>query len=484
MIISVFVEKSYQLVTDKFKSLTCHGSEHQRNPPSDLLRWKNAGKLVELDCCHLPRQSSRCLTPARGQNMAAALFQLLCLLLPLFVAGQLDQVDKVCEGDIPCQAQDKCETFTKAKEDWSNLSKDSCEWREAFNEIKSSVCNKAQKGVCCKPCGLGQVCTPQNECPDFLEEKEKLGGLGRRSPERAALLQRIQRRICSKTDQTVCCDRTDSKCNSCDPAQGSCLPTYTEGEEKPTCGFTGNEHRVVGGTNALPGEFPFTALLGQKRTRKGLRGVMYEEKKFTCGGTLINLRYVLTAAHCQQRRKQLNLVRLGEFEVTDFKSRDCSSGFCLEDPQDFDIRPEDVIRHPDYNRVRQDHQDQVTNTINDIALIRLPRQARKNLAVKVVCLPLQPDIAAEQLNVPDINEGLASYYPTAVGWGYTEADPYKQQHEGTKERVPTKIQQKLAIPVLSTDQCRRKLFDFIPRSDQICAGGEEGKDTCGVSFIC
>ena len=126
----------------------------------------------------------------------------------------------------------------------------------------------------------------------------------------------------------------------------------------------------------------------------------------------------------------------------------------------------------------------MTNTINDIALIRLPRQARKNLAVKVVCLPLQPDVAAEQLNVPDINEGLASYYPTAVGWGYTEADPYKQQHEGTKERVATKIQQKLAIPVLSTDQCRRKLFDFIPRSDQICAGGEEGKDTCGVSFIC
>ena len=130
--------------------------------------------------------------------------------------------------------------------------------------------------------------------------------------------------------------------------------------------------------NALPGEFPFTALLGQKRTRKGLRGVMYEEKKFTCGGTLINLRYVVTAAHCHHatlRRKQISLVRLGEYEVTDHNRPDCAGDFCLEDPQDFDLEPEDVILHPDYGRERQ---DKIINIINDIALIRLPRTASPN----------------------------------------------------------------------------------------------------------
>ena len=48
--------------------------------------------------------------------------------------------------------------------------------------------------------------------------------------------------------------------------------------------------------------------------------------------------------------------------------------------------------------------------------------------------------------------------------------------------MPTTIQQKLVLPALSTSQCRTKLFDFIPRSDQICAGGEDGKDSCSVSF--
>ena len=43
-------------------------------------------------------------------------------------------------------------------------------------------------------------------------------------------------------------------------------------------------------------------------------------------------------------------------------------------------------------------------------------------------------------------------------------------------------QQRLAVPVLSSEKCAEKLFDFIPRLDQICAGGESGKDSCSVSF--
>ena len=113
-------------------------------------------------------------------------------------------------------------------------------------------------------------------------------------------------------------------------------------------------------------------------------------------------------------------VRLGEYEVTDANRPDCVGGgdnFCLEDPQDFDIAPEDVVLHPDYGK---DRQKKLTNTINDIALIRLPRLAEENLAVRVVCLPILPKVAAEQLNVPDLGIGLTSFYPTVVGWGHTE----------------------------------------------------------------
>ena len=421
----------------------------------------------------------------------------LLTLLPVLTSGQLNPVDKTCPRQVQCLHKTTCESFTKATNEFKKLTRNSCQWKEALTELRGSICNKAKGGVCCKPCGLGEECTPQDECPSFLEERKKLGTLSRGTTGYTALLEKIKARICDKATKTVCCERADSKCvdstpavhnlpvprpvqsSSCDPARGSCLP------ELGKCGLAGGEQRVVGGLDARPGEFPFTALLGRKRKQKGHRGVVYDEKKFTCGGALINLRYVVTAAHCHHptnRRRQINLVRLGEYEVTEHTSRDCSGDFCLEELQDFDLRPEDVTQHPGYDKERQSHQSQVVNIINDIALIRLPRPAKLGLAVRVACLPLRPKVAAAQLNVPDIEEGLISYFPTLVGWGFTEGDPFDQKFAGTRVKVASTIQQKLAVPVQSTSQCRAKLFDFIPRSDQICAGGEDGKDSCSVSF--
>jgi len=422
-------------------------------------------------------------------------FHLVFILLPLLISGQvdsvdkLDPVDKACEEGINCVHKNECETFKRATSEFRTLERGSCKWKEALAELKGQVCNKKESGVCCKKhCGLREVCTPMDECPSFAAQKNKLKNTSPSNPERQKLLESIKKRICNKTTQLVCCERKDSRCvaieeeivpqtlgKSCDPANGSCLPDVER------CGQAGGEQRVVGGENALPGEFPFTALLGRKAKKRGPVGPI-DVKIFTCGGTLINLRYVITAAHCHhatQRRRQISLVRLGEYEVTDANRPDCVGGgdnFCLEDPQDFDIAPEDVVLHPDYGK---DRQKKLTNTINDIALIRLPRLAKENLAVRVVCLPILPKVAAEQLNVPDLGIGLTSFYPTVVGWGHTEGDPLDQEFSGVKQKVASSIQQKLAIPVLDNMQCGAKLFDFVPREDQICAGGEVGKDSCG-----
>ena len=424
--------------------------------------------------------------------MANGVFHVFCLLALICVPGQIqpvdtvDPVDKACEGGTQCLHKAECDTFSQAFAEYKKLPKNSCTKKEALEELRGSVCNKKENAVCCKPCGLGQVCTPQQECQSFSAERKKLKNLSKSSREYSDILENIKKRICDKATQTVCCERADSRCVTaiptnenlpigCDPANGSCLP------ELGRCGIAGREQRVVGGENTLPGEFPFTALLGKKGKRRA-GSVVVDINVFTCGGTLINLRYVVTAAHCHHptvRRKQITLVRLGEYEVTDYQRRDCSGDFCLEDPQDFDLEPEDVVVHPDYGKVRQ---DKITNTINDIALIRLPRTASENLAVKVVCLPLRPKVAAVQLNVPDINEGLASFYPTVVGWGHTKGDPFDRELSGTKERVASAIQQKLAVPVLSNETCSENLFDFIPQANQICAGGEVGKDSCSVSF--
>ena len=172
-------------------------------------------------------------------------------------------------------------------------------------------------------------------------------------------------------------------------------------------------------------------------------------------------------------RQQINIVRLGEYEVTDRKRPDCSVEFCLEDLQEFSVRPEDVTRHPDFK------EEKGGSPINDIALIRLPEVASKNLGVRVACLPIDSLLAARALNVPGIGEGLASYYGTMVGWGYTESGP-EAKLSGKKEKVGSSIQQKLEVPVLSESECRAKQIQ--PRPNQICAGGEKGKEFCAVSI--
>ena len=134
--------------------------------------------------------------------------------------------------------------------------------------------------------------------------------------------------------------------------------------------------------------------------------------------------------------------------------------------------PEDILIHPDFQK------ESDGSFTNDIALIRLPKPAKENLAVRVACLPINPTVAANDLKVPDIQEGLSSTVATVVGWGFTSTDPTTRL-SGNREKVGFSIQQKLAVPVLSRAECRRRNVE--PKTQQICAGGEVGKGFCTVS---
>ena len=98
---------------------------------------------------------------------------------------------------------------------------------------------------------------------------------------------------------------------------------------------------------------------------------------------------------------RLATVRLGEYSVEGYGGESSISGRKLPPEQNFEIGPKDVMVHevtPEHvqhcSHHLQDYQTKVQgkfrNILNDIALIRLPREARLNAGVNLVCLTKWP----------------------------------------------------------------------------------------------
>lgn len=84
----------------------------------------------------------------------------------------------------------------------------------------------------------------------------------------------------------VCCGSDVTYVQSLEPLQHKLLPNTSQ------CGYQELDERIMGGEVANVFEFPWMVLLGYKQNRND------ESAGYKCGGTLINKRYVLTAAHC------------------------------------------------------------------------------------------------------------------------------------------------------------------------------------------
>ena len=319
----------------------------------------------------------------------------------------------------------------------------------------------------CQDSPCDQICTPQEDCPEFLNKKQEfLSKYKRGQPGYEEALTKIKGWICNKKKKSVWC-----------PSSDGCEEEFSSGwlPRKGECGLApqGPLGRVVGGNDTTIGQFPFTALLGYPdRRQTGGR----EKTVYKCGGTLINHWYVLTAAHCQGKstESQISRVRLGEWDVG--KDEDCikiddTTRECLDTPQDFSIRAEQVTIHENYDITTQ-------SVVNDIALVKLDRPAVLNNGVQIVCLPVDEDEAARELNLPDLDAGLTGKYPTVVGWGHKY-----NRDEGDFRicDVARCVQQMLGVPVLSVGQCKEKWKGV--DETHICAGGEQGKDSCRVIIV-
>uniref|UniRef100_A0A336MQL0 CLIP domain-containing serine protease n=1 Tax=Culicoides sonorensis TaxID=179676 RepID=A0A336MQL0_CULSO len=206
------------------------------------------------------------------------------------------------------------------------------------------------------------------------------------------------------------------------------------------CGPISSDRIAYGNATSLF-EFPWMALL------------QYEDsdgKDFKCGGSLINKRYVLTAAHCVanlRRGTRLTSVRLGEYDVS--QTIDCQTvnreQICAPPVQD--IKIERIIAHPGFNNPRW---------ANDIALLRLNAEPDfTDFAVAPICLP----VTNELINLP-----LSTL--TVTGWGTTE----------TLRRSDKLL--KANLPYVQSVDCEKALRIRLTPG-QFCAGGEGLVDSCG-----
>lgn len=149
---------------------------------------------------------------------------------------------------------------------------------------------------------------------------------------------------------------------------------------------------VIGGNNAAPGQFPFMVSFMRD---------MYEDGSFSnyCGGSLINDRFVLTAAHCvepKRGRGQKDLrVAIGAHDLTNEN----------EARREFHI--DKIYTYPGYEKI---------DNVNDIALVKL------NAKVKFVKtesgIGSINRIKLAKSEDKDIQPGTEAY---GAGWGVTDA---------------------------------------------------------------
>ncbi|MFS8038938.1 serine protease [Xanthobacter sp. AM11] len=157
----------------------------------------------------------------------------------------------------------------------------------------------------------------------------------------------------------------------------------------------GSNEKIVGGTQAAPGSYPFQAAIIRVATTNGkVTGVSP-----VCGGTVLTSRWILSAAHCfvegaggkvEGLRSTKNLlVHVGN-----------TSLLAEDDERDW-IPIKRIIAHPKY----------VTGTnVNDIALVELERAPKRGVKVQ------QVTVVTRQTEASDLPEQAEL---RIIGWGTT-----------------------------------------------------------------
>ncbi|XP_015268089.1 PREDICTED: proproteinase E-like [Gekko japonicus] len=181
--------------------------------------------------------------------------------------------------------------------------------------------------------------------------------------------------------------------------------------------------RVVNGQDAVPYSWPWQVSLQYESNG---------EFHHTCGGTLIAPNWVMTAGHCISLSRRYKVV-LGEYDRSNAEGSE----------QHIPVNSGDIFVHPGWN-------SNCVSCGDDIALLKLSRDAVLNDKVQLGCLPPQGEL-------------LPNDYPCFIsGWGrlYTGGP------------LPPKLQQAL-LPAVDHAHCTQPTWwGATVKETMVCAGGD------------
>jgi len=232
-------------------------------------------------------------------------------------------------------------------------------------------------------------------------------------------------------DFTLCCHDPRSSRPTQRPTQ---RPTTERPTQRPTeaptpsCGVS-ESTRIIGGQEVTSAKkWPWATILGIPSGNR---------IRVMCGGTLINDRYVLTAAHCFDGSEPTH-IRLGELNIGSFDSRHQ------------DIRIASKVIHPNWSR---------RTLKNDIALVRMSSSPKRELN-RPACLPNSyVNVRPENLRQGGV----------VIGWGAID----------NHDKATVDTLREAILPIESVSSCNTKYSDTSVSigNTQLCAGLGD-KDTC------
>ncbi|KAM4632441.1 transmembrane protease serine 9-like [Discoglossus pictus] len=221
-------------------------------------------------------------------------------------------------------------------------------------------------------------------------------------------------------------------------------PSITPSSDTMICGAPLASSRIVGGTNAVQGEWPWQVSLRHWGSH-------------ICGGALISNQWVMSAAHCVGNFASpwSYEVRLGAYNLSETSSHEVTSSV------------KEIIVHPLYKGAR---------SRGDIALLKLSQPITYTNYILPVCVPTPSYTFPDEMNC------------WVTGWGSIKSG-VNLPHPRTLQKVMTPIIGRNSCDLLYHVGSSQSSSYEIILDDQICAGYKAGqKDSCqgdsGGPLVC